>query len=169
MKTYVLMLSEFFPGTHHKAGQPTYFADKIEAAGVPLVDGYMRGVTPGPKYKYHTIRANYDLWKKRFDEIQAGKACLSIRQWFEKPYRSKQVELVRLTREDGIGIQKLTFKEEFFITDRLCRPYIDGLRQDVSLLANNDGLNLGDWLIWFEKYNLDKPMAVIQFTQYRYN
>ena len=28
-KTYVLMLSEFFPKTHNKAGMPTEFKEKV--------------------------------------------------------------------------------------------------------------------------------------------
>ena len=170
MKTYYLIISEFFPATHHKAGQPTYFADKIEAAGVPLMDGYMRGITPEPKYKYHTIRANYDLWKKRFDEILAGNACLSIREWKGRPYRSGQRELTRLTREDGIGIQCLTFEDHFWKSDTLRHPAVDGMPiDDYTQISANDGLNAGDWMEWFLDYNLDSQMAIIQFTKFRYN
>lgn len=170
MKTYFLMLSEFFPATHLKAGQPTYFADKIEAAGVPLVDGYMRGITPEPKYKYHTIRGNYDYWEKCFKEIYAGNACLSLRQWAGIPYRSKHIELARLTREDGIGLQKLIFGYRFRMFDKIFYPNVDGhLLEEYEQLAINDGLSPNDWINWFGNYNLDHPMAIIQFTKFRYN
>ena len=44
-----------------------------------------------------------------------GEACLSIRQWADKPYRSTQVEIARLGKDDGVGIQKLTCEK--IITD----------------------------------------------------
>ena len=97
MKTYVITLSKTFPATHKRHGEPTYFRDKFS---YPDSKGMV-------SKKLHTIRANYDLWAKRFQKIAAGEACLSVRQWTGAPYRSKQEELARLTREDGIGIQRL--------------------------------------------------------------
>lgn len=64
MKTYVITVSEKFPKTHLKAGQETGFIDKIIN-----------------KHKIHTIRSNYALWHKRFEEIDKCKACLSVRVW----------------------------------------------------------------------------------------
>ena len=61
------------------------------------------------KKKIHTIRANFPLWEKRIKEVQEGRAVLSIRQWTGEPYRSKQVEIVRLAAEGGVGVQKLCF------------------------------------------------------------
>lgn len=164
------MLSEFFPSGHPKAGKPTYFTDKIARAGVSLLDGTMHQQFSAPTYKYHTIRGNYNYWEKCFKEIYAGNACLSLRQWAGIPYRSKHIELARLTMEDGIGIQKLTFKDCFWHADRLCSPIIDGVPiDDYTQLAANDGLGAGDWMAWFLNYKLDSPMAIIQFTKYRYN
>ena len=118
--------------------------------------------------KLHTIRANYDLWKKRFEQIAAGEACLSIRQWVGKPYGkgSTQREIVRLTREDGIGIQKLRIDEHeplpVVYADRYTTPV------DWQELAANDGLSLNDWREWFKDYDLSQPMAIIHFTPFRY-
>ena len=97
MKTYVLMLSQFFPAYHPKAGSSTDFKNKLQAA--------LNGWSDLTFAKLHTIRANYPLWKKRFEQIERGEACLSIRQWSGKPYASKQVEIARLTKDDGIGLQ----------------------------------------------------------------
>lgn len=55
-KTYILMLSEFFPKTHNKAGMPTEFKEKVLN-----------------KKKIHTIRANFPLWEKRIKEVQEGR------------------------------------------------------------------------------------------------
>ena len=95
-KKYVITLSQVFPVTHIRKGEPTGFKDKFLAA---------IGKAEGDWLKLHTIRANYALWLERFDEIEAGKACLCIRQWTGKPYCSKQVEIAVLTKEDGIGSQ----------------------------------------------------------------
>lgn len=92
-KTYVLMLSQVFPKTHNKAGMPTEFKEKVLN-----------------KKKIHTIRANYHLWERRIKEVQEGRAVLAVRQWTGKPYCSKQVEIARLTTEDGVGIQLLELR-----------------------------------------------------------
>lgn len=162
MKTYVITLSRKFPATHPRAGQPTGFFDKFIAGQADSRKGWL--VSP----KLHTIRANYDLWKKRFEQIAAGEACLSVRQWSGAPYRSKQVEIARLTRLDGIGIQRLSFDQD---RDG-CVSYkffdIDGHYADINDVANNDGLTFDDWREWFKNYDLTKPLAIIHFTKFRY-
>lgn len=155
MKTYVITLSRKFPANHAMHGKPTYFREKFLG-------------TPGMLRKLHTIRANFDLWYKRFEKIAAGEACLSVREWTGAPYRSKQKELARLTREDGIGIQRLSFDKD---RDG-CVSYkffnIDGRYADIIKVANNDGLSFDDWREWFKKYDLTKPLAIIHFTSFRY-
>ena len=138
------------------AGHQTRFKNKFLSAINNESDNWQ---------KLHTIRANYELWRKRFDEIEAGEACLSVRQWNGKPYRSKQVELARLTKEDGIGLQRLVFRNADIHYPKLgeCEyPYTYGT------LAKNDGLINEDWLEWFKDYDLSQPLAVIQFTRFRY-
>ena len=146
MKTYVLTLSKSFPRTHARAGEPTEFREKFLK-----------------KEKIHTIRANYELWSKRIKEVQDGKAELSIRQWSGNPYRSKQVEIARLTAANGVGIQKL----EMF--DLMRAAKVDS-SQLVGLigLAHNDGLSFSDWYDWFRLADVKKPMAIIHFTNFRY-
>ena len=39
---------------------------------------------------------------------------------------------------------------------------------DVADLAANDGLSLADWKEWFKNYDLTQPLAVIQFTPFKY-
>ena len=159
MKTYILMLSKRFPVNHPKAGQPTFFRDKILAS-----------VFHNQEYwqKLHTIRANYLLWEKRIKEVREGKAILSLRQWADKPYRSKTQEIVRLTASDGVGIQILEFDKDrdgmvswnFFD--------IDGKYPSLEDVALNDGLTLEEWKAWFKGYDFSHPLAVIHFTPFRY-
>lgn len=151
MKKYIITLSKFFLKQHIRAGEETGFKES-----------FLKGK------KVHTIRANYNLWEARIKEVQEGKAVLSIRQWSGLPYRSKQDEITELSKEDGVGIQKLTFNKdsngEFFLEDF----DIDGKYIDFDKLAANDGLLTEDWYRWFKKYDLSKPMAVIHFTSFRY-
>lgn len=155
MKKYIITLSRVFPVTHPRKGEPTGFEDALR------------------KTKMHTIRANFEFWEKRFKEIDAGRACLVIRQWTGKPYASKQRELCVLTKEDGIGLQKLTIHKQmnpvYVAMDTYI--YVDGRLQNSMFevqLSNNDGLSLRDWEMWFKDYDLSKPLAIIHFTKFRY-
>jgi hypothetical protein len=127
-----LTVSDYFPANHPKRGEKTGFEYKIK-----------NGI------KIHTIRANYDFWKKRIDVINDGLAILSIRRWTGKPYRSKQEEIVNL---DKVGIQKLD----------------TGQPLNSNLYAEGDGLSVEDFRSWFLNYDFDKPMAIIHFTEFRY-
>lgn len=157
MKTYVITLSRHFLANHKRAGEETHFKEKFL-----LGQGLTDYDTPSLA-KIHTIRANYPLWGKRIKEVQEGKAFLSIRQWTGKPYRSKQVEIARLTAANGVGVQRLEF------TDcRLRFPYIDSEWTSMVSIAKNDGLSLNDWVGWLNGYDHSRPLAIIHFTKFRY-
>lgn len=173
MKTYVIILSQVFPATHSRAGEPTRFRSEFlwgqqcgkcqprnRDRNYAECDSCLTGNLP----KIHTIRANYPLWRDRIEEVQDGRAVLSVRQWTGKPYRSKQVEIAPLSAGDGVGIQKLTF------CGSLCRFLIDDntANQYIYQLPNNDGLTVSDWEEWFRRYDLTQPMAIIHFTKFRY-
>lgn len=147
MKTYVIILSEKFPTKHPRKGQGTAF-------GRSFLNGK----------KIHTIRGNFPLWEKRLKEVQEGRAVLSVRQWTGVPYKSPQKELRRLTAEDGVGVQTLSFSHEIIGFE------IDGRGYRVRLdnLSENDGLSLHDWEDWFKGTDLSKPLAIIHFTKFRY-
>ena len=162
MKTYVITLSKRFPTGHNRAGEPTHFWEKF-IKGRDNYSCIYRDFWETTIPKIHTIRANYPLWKKRIAEVERGEACLSIRQWTGKPYRSKQVEIVRLTKEDGVGIQRLEF-----VNGKLGLPRIGIVYQRKNEIALNDGLSFEDWENWFKNYDLAQPMAIIHFTKFRY-
>jgi hypothetical protein len=161
MKTYVITLSKSFLIKHSKSGEPTNFRDAFNAGQVFNRGSECLYLRP----KLHTIRANYPLWEKRIKEVQAGNAVLSVRQWTGKPYGSKQIEIARLTDENGVGIQKLCFPNR--LTAWVDYPERK-LSVDFKYLAKNDGLSLADWCDWFRHYDLSKPLAIIHFTKFRY-
>jgi len=102
MKTYVITFSRQFPHSHKRSGEETNFVEKIMFGG-----------------KIHTIRNSYMVWEDRFKKIYKGEACLALRYWSGKPYRSKQVEFLRLTKDDGICIQPIIIsdKKDYFIAN----------------------------------------------------
>ena len=166
IKTYNIMLSKVFPVTHKRAGEPTFFSQKVQAAKYPTV-------FPDEVPKLHTIRANYPFWKERIEKVLAGEAEICLRQWTGKPYCSKIVEIMRLTAEDGVGIQKLNFGWRGDIQVPVIEGwYMDGNFGSKQELAKNDGLSLEDWQEWFKGHEkdtvYDNPLAIIHFTNFRY-
>ena len=150
MKTYVLTLSQKFPKTHKKAGEETNFVNKI-------FDGS----------KIHTIRSNYELWEKRINEVKEGKAILSLRFWSGKPYNSKQVEFSKLSNDNNIDIQKI--ENAVYSQNNTPESWKIGDNYfNNSEICENDGLSENDFIEWFRKYDLSKPMAIIHFTSKRY-
>lgn len=179
-KVYVLMLSASFPKTHSNRIYPTYFKERfllgqgcpdcsepqdLSGENISTCNSCGRACF---LIKLHTIRANYPLLEKRIQEIQEGHAVLSVRQWSGKPYRSKQVEIARLTADNGIGIQKLSFDKDRDGVPSLKYFNINGKYIDREILANNDGLSKEYWQEWFRGYDLSMPMAIIHFTKFRY-
>jgi len=144
------MIDNNFPSTHKRKGEQTHFYLKIAEFE-----------------KLHTIRGNYKLWKKRFNKIEKGLANLSVREWMGKPYFSKQRELFLLTNDDGIGIEKITFSSTGIMPVQYINEKL--FLKPLNILAKNDGLKLNDFEEWFKNYDLSKPMAIIHFTDFRYD
>lgn len=141
-------MSEKFPITHSRAGEPTYFIRSIK-------DGL----------KVHTIRNNYYLWKYRVNEVQSGRAIISLRKWEGKPYNSKQVEIMQLTKDDKIGVESLVLSANI-----ICGKV--GESEELiaaNRIALNDGLPIEDFKEWFKGYTGDHLLAIIHFTSLRYS
>ena len=168
MKTYVLTLSQKFPAKHPRKGEPTNFNNQLLNA-VWRAHNMSVGF-PQFGMKLHTIRANYPLWQKRFAQIEAGKAILSVRYWTGKPYASKQMEICKLTKTDGIGLQGLIIlpasPNEVLIKEKVQENEYRYIKKE--LVAANDGLSLENWIDWFRNYDKTKPLAIIHFTPFRY-
>jgi hypothetical protein len=133
----VIMFSTEFPKGHPRAGDQTWFIEKINY-GLKYLEqtGIQAPLWTPPKY--HTIRAG-NRWK-------VGET-FSARFWMDKPYRSKQEEFAQLE------IKKI-WDIEF---DMNGVPAIDGfyLTEEKDWeLAMNDGLAYDDFCSWFP---MDKP------------
>lgn len=171
MKTYVITLSQSFLQGHPKAGQPTYFTEQFLLGQGQTLEALPAEFKAGLRPKIHTIRGNYTMWAKRIAEVQAGEAVLSVRRWLGVPYRSKQVEIARLAKEDGVGVQRIEMHKPnpayicWNIDDRR-KPY------DLDIVAQNDGLPCDDFVRWFfpdrTKADVLFVGAIIHFTPFRY-
>lgn len=156
LKTYVLIVSPEFPSTHAKKGEKTGFIEQIIYS-----------------YKIHTIRSNYELWAKRINEVQEGKAVLSLRYWAGKPYKKDkngigQVEFLRLNKDSGVGVQKLQFSASGLMGMVMIDEFQNSINHNIEDLSKNDGLSIPDFEEWFKNYDLRKPLAIIHFTKFRY-
>lgn len=165
MKIYTIKLSRTFMKRHPRAGEPTLFVEKFKL-GQRMVDPQIvidHGADLFPKL--HTIRGNYELWAARIREVQVDRAVLRVQYWSDKPFRSKATTICDLTAANNIGCQKVTFDR-----DQLQSMRIDGFTapRDLRIVAGNDGLSFEDFQAWFKDYNLSEPMALIQFTAFRY-
>ena len=175
IKRYRLGVSRNFPTTHARKGEQTWFIQAIlnelnnhkETLITCYDENYKETNILISHRKLHTIRSNYELWAKRMAEVLAGRAVIELFYWSGKPYRSKQIVFAVLDKNSGCGVQELDF-----IAYNIERPCIFGngyaARNHISTLAKNDGLLLDDFKAWFKGYDLSQPMAIIQFTKYRY-
>jgi hypothetical protein len=178
IKRYRLGVSRYFPTTHPRKGEPTYFVDKIdnaigstESCNV-IIHKFEGNVSILPKI--HTIRGNYELWYKRMAEVQAGRAVIELFYWSGKPYHKDengigQVVFATLDKDSGCGVQELEFYSDGDGHFSIMNPTVTGSYDiDVNELCKNDGLSFQDFYDWFDGYDLSKPMAIIHFTSFRY-
>lgn len=148
LKCYVITVSNFFPKGHISECIETLFE-------VQILNGN----------KKHTIRTNVEFWKKRIQNVMEGKAYISIRRWSGKPYRSKQVEIKKLFKHDGVGfevIEKAKETEMFNINEKV--KYGFSLKE----IAKNDGLEPHDFKDWFKDWKKPEKKIIIHLTKYRY-
>lgn len=142
------MISRHFPVTHKRKGERTYFEDYINTGD-----------------KMHTIRANYQLWADRIEQVNKGVACISIRCWSGKPYKSKQ-EVVKNIYEASVQCIDMHAISENHVTST-----IDGgaCNTNTANVAFNDGLTPSDFYEWFfgGKSKHFKGV-IIHFTDFKY-
>lgn len=154
-KNIVILLSRKFMQGHSKAGEPTHFEERLK-------DGQ----------KIHTIRANYYWWKHNIDKLKSGNFRISIRQWQERPYNSKQIEVATVADEAAVDVQKIRITYDA-LTRTMDALIDESHSADVRDIARNDGFDdLSDFQEWiFGKEPKDGETfngIVIHFTPFRY-
>lgn len=146
----VITFSTKFPAKHPKAGQPTFFVEKMMAAFADSIPNWkmLDDFVQYDWYKY------YNCTKPKHHTIRAGNRWkvgdkFSPRIWSGKPYASKQlafsddIELVKVIdieiefNGNHIDVQKPTDRPNHY------------LLLSAGEVANNDGLDFQDFINWF--------------------
>lgn len=151
----VLTFSRVYPSYHPKAGELTYFVEKIMAGLADTRNPYWQMKKDFVDYnwcqyyncrlpKHHTIRAGH-RWK-------VGD-WFSPRVWSGKPYASKQIQFapdIQVKKVWGIEIKELPSKNlyalQFYLNGNLVN---EGVQEFVNRLSKNDGLPEFDFIDWF--------------------
>jgi len=169
----VITFSRTFPKTHPRAGEPTYFMERIWKmlttgnlrdteysvwANVPrkMKDGHWqlphlwRDQMADDNFlpKFHTIRAG-NRWK-------VGE-LFSPRVWSGKPYASKQIAFAPPIKIEKIWDISIKIVNGEDVTVKLNNRSI--LLQDLMPIALNDGLELNDFVAWFNLHPKKKEQV----------
>lgn len=154
----VITFSRTFPAKHPKAGQPTYFVEKIWKG---LWDREKSSHHPAyPQWQHYDQafpcigdeKENIHVHQPKHHTIRAGKRWkvgdqFSPRVWSGKPYRSKQVEFA-----PAITIEKIwefgISKDDYFLRDEAGVIRSIGFNK-LGEIAMNDGLERDDFEAWF--------------------
>lgn len=167
----VITFSRTFPKGHTKAGQPTYFVEKICNSLLMALLPIYTDDTPkeflqslSKKYflpKHHTIRSG-KRWRKG-DKF-------SPRVWSDKPYASKQIviapdiEIKRVVdikiKESGVILMDGNWFADIRFFDNNPTPLIE--------LANNDGLTVDEMLSWFNNLPFSGQILIWNDTNLPY-
>lgn len=150
----VITFSRYFPKGHPRAGEPTYFVEKMIRAyylrsnamtiSTDLIDDFylnqVKGIEPVANFepKWHTIRAG-NRWK--VGDLYAP------RVWSGKPYASKQISFlppIKIEKIWEFGISK----EDYFIKGDNGIIRAIGF-DELGEIAKNDGLDRDDFETWF--------------------
>lgn len=171
----VITFSRTFPAYHPKAGQPTYFVEKIWKSLGFSIEKHSHKNDIYPKLEgfeiihknkievyyqtcdllYHTIGTNHPSIISKHHTIRAGSRWkagdyFSPRVWSGKPYNSKQIIIA-----PDIEIKKVwDFDMDLNGIYSINGKYIS--EQDEYNLATNDGLSEANFQFWFMP-NMNKP------------
>lgn len=172
MKAVVLLSKTFFP-QHYRAGEPTYFKQKVLAELMKNPAIKIELTAPDgseiKERKKHTCRSNYEYWKSKIARLQEKGGVLSVRQWIAQPYKQPGQEIIVDIPADVVGVQKLELTRKW--NDWTAK--VEGYITPIGLLAQNDGLTKEEFKAWFAPvFDKEKAVtlefAIIHFTKERY-
>jgi hypothetical protein len=164
----VITFSRVFPSYHPRAGEPTYFVEKVwnsiaydlniyaEQFPIPYKElGIDFSKIKDTDQKHHTIRAGH-RWKVG-DKF-------SPRVWSDKPYRSKQITFapdIEVKKTFDFGFRA----GAFYLGDRIYDGEVEGHHELLNLIAHNDGLSKEDLLQWFRYPKSTGEMQIICWNE----
>ena len=161
----IITFSTKFPAYHPKAGQPTYFVEKIlsgllkmESKGIADaiyesgkslsyndVDSFLE-VVESQTPKFHTIRAGH--------RFKVGD-MFSPRIWSGRPYNSPQIVIAPNLKVEKVWDFEMSVLKAAGFDKYMIQYFINGKQIDnkklLLKLATNDGLSEYDLIHWFDK------------------
>lgn len=149
----VITFSRQFPSYHPRAGEPTYFVDKIwnsfrdEYMALPF-DEYIAFVEDYQKIRMDEEQTYSDFDSKKFHTIRAGHRWkvgdwFSPRVWSGKPYNSKMIQFAPDIEVKKVWNFKIENDQFWLGTDVLYSVY------QYADIAKNDGLEAQAFWDWF--------------------
>jgi hypothetical protein len=155
----VITFSRVFPSYHPRAGDETYFVERLwksfysKEVGLPsnfhsFVDAYI-GADLIQHSSFESNVELYDRIEPKHHTIRAGHRFksgdwFSPRVWSGKPYNSKQIQFA----------PDIQVKKVYSFSIGLGAIYIDQQRwidkSFIAKVAGNDGLEMQDFLDWFQ-------------------
>jgi hypothetical protein len=162
----VITFSRYFQKSHPKAGEPTYFVEKLwKSLGNEFVEkeaiSIAASFTDLRKDSVNDFGAMKDIhfnrimsFEPKLHTIRGGQRFkvgdkFSPRVWTDKPYNSPQSKIA-----DDLEVKKV-FSIRVFVQDfgKLGLQSVITINgkdfQNIELLAKNDGLSQQDFLNWF--------------------
>ncbi|MND76074.1 hypothetical protein D3C80_677110 [compost metagenome] len=151
----VITFSRQFPAYHPKAGEPTYFVEKIWKYL------YVNGECPDLLNSFINdyIALNIDVFKgynnisRKFHTIRSGKRwkagdMFSPRVWSGKPYNSNMITIAPDIEIKKVWDFEIDENDTVFINGQVyaCTSSFSKLEE----LAKNDGLTLSDFIDWLK-------------------
>jgi hypothetical protein len=153
----VIIFSLTFQKSHPRAGEPTYFVEKLitalceENASEDLKWKLIQNLI----FNYDVDFAILDSCSPKYHTIRSGNRFkvgefFSPRAWFGKPYKSYQYKLA-----DDIQIEKIwnieIMNHKIFIDGSFYAEYKypEFIFSNFEFLATNDGLSPEDFINWF--------------------
>lgn len=146
----VITFSKYFPSYHPKAGQKTFFAEQIHNS---LYSHNSECFLDLHNALNHVIELDADFLGEKHHTIRKGNRFkvgdeFSPRVWAGKPYRSKQIIIapnIVVAKVWEIEVLIRGDFKEFIIHPQTKQPL------SVAEVAANDGLELNNFLAWFNK------------------
>ena len=156
--TKVRTFSRVFPKGHPREGQETFFVEKIWKWYYNHYKGDIRDLLWYNEqfdnlYGVDAIK-NIHKYKAKKHTIRGGKHfkagdVFSPRVWHDKPYRSKQLEIMPNTEIKRVYDFKIEVEGDY-----ICLLIDNGTMvtqlEALETLAQNDGLSLQDFKDWFK-------------------
>lgn len=191
-KKVIITLAKKFPANHRRAGELTYFKEKIintfldeaRVVGCDCCKYETRNCDEcfnsrnstiyhnnyNQRTKIHTIRINSDYWVKKCKQINEGSAELLLRQWKNRPYKDPQDKEFATLKKLGYQILKIEKFGQFASVSVFDEKRKKFKKIDLLSVAQHDGLSEEDFIDWFFPKNKNGIISayVLHFTDFRY-